>query len=197
LVGKCRKTVPIATPARRATSSVDAVAPCSAKTAPATSRMRARLRTASALGAGDHLLDNSARELYDRWKQNWTAETPAPDHFADDVVIERPFDSDTGRRRTVGRAEWLEYANASRAVLPVRIDGYREIAVHETADPEVIVAEYELTGTAIDTGRRSTAGFVGVLRVRAGKIVLWREYQDVLALSAALGRRPEALDGLG
>jgi uncharacterized protein len=138
----------------------------------------------------------SARELYDRMKQNWTSETTSSDFYADDVVIEMPFAPEGGRRRTVGRAEWLEFATASQAALPVRIDGYREIAVHETADPEVIVAEYELTGTAIATGRRATAGFVGVLRVRAGKIVLWREYQDVLALSAALGRRPEALDGL-
>ena len=78
----------------------------------------------------------------------------------------------------------------------MRIDEYREIAVHETADPEVLVAEYELSGIAPATGERSTAGFVVVLRVRAGRIVHWREYQDVLALSAAFGRPPESLAGV-
>jgi uncharacterized protein len=137
----------------------------------------------------------SARELYDRMKQNWTSDgTASPDLYADDVVIEMPFAQEGGRRRTVGRAEWLEFAAASRVALPVRIDGYREMAVHETADPEVIVAEYELSGTR--PGGRATAGFIAVLGVRAGRIVLWREYQDVLAMSAALGRSPEALDGL-
>jgi ketosteroid isomerase-like protein len=69
----------------------------------------------------------------------------------------------------------------------VRFDEVREIAVHETKDPEVIVVEYELTGTALATGRRGTGRFVGVLRVRDGKIAHWREYQDVVAMAETLG----------
>jgi limonene-1,2-epoxide hydrolase len=48
------------------------------------------------------------------------------------------------------------------------------------------VVEYELTGVANATGRRSAVTCVGVLRVRDGLIRHWREYQDVLAISAAL-----------
>lgn len=40
--------------------------------------------------------------------------------------------------------------------------------------------------------RQADAGFgeVGVLRVRHGKTVLWREYQHTLAITHALGRPP-------
>ena len=60
-VGKWRNTVPIATPARLATSSVDADAPFSAKTCAAASRMRARLRRASALVSTAGADDDAAR----------------------------------------------------------------------------------------------------------------------------------------
>ena len=46
--GKWRYTVPTPTPAARATSSICASAPCSAKTTRAASRIRSRLRRASA-----------------------------------------------------------------------------------------------------------------------------------------------------
>ena len=50
----------------------------------------------------------------------------------------------------------------------------------------MIVVEYELTGTALATGKRGTGRFVGVLRVRDGKIAHWREYQDVVAMAETL-----------
>jgi uncharacterized protein len=54
--------------------------------------------------------------------------------------------------------------------------------------PATIVVEYELTGTSTATGRQSTAGFVGVLTVRDGKVARWREYQDTLAIMTALAQ---------
>jgi ketosteroid isomerase-like protein len=59
-------------------------------------------------------------------------------------------------------------------------------AVHDTADPEVIVVEYELGGTVLPTGARRSADFVGVLRVRDGLIRTWREYQDTMGIAQAL-----------
>ncbi|WP_281197039.1 nuclear transport factor 2 family protein [Microtetraspora niveoalba] len=74
---------------------------------------------------------------------------------------------------------------AGRSALPVRFDEFRTGAVHHTADPEVIVAEYEMTGTVTTTGRSATAAFVLVLRVRDGQVVHWREYQDMAAIAQA------------
>jgi ketosteroid isomerase-like protein len=59
--------------------------------------------------------------------------------------------------------------------------------VHETADPEVIVVEYQLGGIVTTTGERNRASFIGVLRVRAGKITHWREYQDTALIARTLG----------
>jgi ketosteroid isomerase-like protein len=124
-------------------------------------------------------------ELYERMKQNWLGALTTLDEelWADDVVVETPYSG----RRFEGRDAWLEYARAGRANLPpVRFEQVREIAVHETKDPEVLVIEYELTGVAVETGRRGTGRFIAVLRVRGGKIALWREYQDVDAMRETL-----------
>ncbi|WP_433411421.1 nuclear transport factor 2 family protein [Microtetraspora malaysiensis] len=67
------------------------------------------------------------------------------------------------------------------------VDACRATVVHDTQDPETIIVEYELTGTSTKTNRQSTAAFIGVLTVRDGKVVLWREYQNTLAIMQAIG----------
>ncbi|OLF12520.1 nuclear transport factor 2 family protein [Actinophytocola xanthii] len=110
--------------------------------------------------------------------------------LAEDVVVETPF-SPPGAGRHEGRDAWLEHYRTNGAALLVRFERFRELATHQTDDPEVIVVEYELTGTVTATGVRSSVTCIGVLRVRDGLIRHWREYQDVLAISEALSRRPE------
>ena len=109
-----------------------------------------------------------------------------PELLADDVVVEMPTAPEGRVRRIEGKAAFLAYAAEGRANLPFRLTGQRVRHVHETADPEVLVAEYELTGTALTTGRTATASFVGVLRVRDGLVAGWREYQDRAAIARAL-----------
>ncbi|WP_426746133.1 nuclear transport factor 2 family protein [Myxococcus faecalis] len=116
--------------------------------------------------------------------------------LAEDVVVETPF-SPPGMRRHEGREAWLAFYRARSAVLPVRFEQFRELATHQTRDPEVIVVEYELAGTVTTTGRRASAVLIAVLRVRDGLIQHWREYQDVLAISEALKLTPEDLGGAG
>ncbi|WP_285666199.1 nuclear transport factor 2 family protein [Actinorhabdospora filicis] len=126
------------------------------------------------------------REIYRRMRESVLAEDatllPA-ELLAEDLVVETPF-SPPGMRRYEGREAWLRFF-AERA-LPVRFHEIRDIAVHDTADPGVIVVEYELSGTVTTTGVTASATFVGVLGVRDGLIRLWREYQDVRAIAEAL-----------
>ncbi|MCT9933072.1 nuclear transport factor 2 family protein [Planotetraspora sp. A-T 1434] len=160
------------------------------------------------------------REAFTRWQQAVLAGSPdqahdrtgdhTPDHTgdhsagepyvgdlnADDVVVEWPFNPPGRPRRIEGRAAFDAIAKAGRDALPVRFEEFRDVVVHETADPEVIIAEYELTGTILTTGRQASAHFVTVLRVRDGKIVHVREYQDVLAMADALGQLPALLRGM-
>jgi uncharacterized protein len=71
------------------------------------------------------------------------------------------------------------------------------IKVHETADPEVIVAEFQYEGTVVETGEPFTIPAVFVMRVRDGKIVESRDYLDHLRSAAARGMLPEVLDAIG
>jgi len=52
---------------------------------------------------------------------------------------------------------------------------------------------HELAGTVTTTGRRAAAPFIGVLQVRNGQIIRWREYQDAVAIAHALGQLPTLL----
>ncbi|MEU4195605.1 nuclear transport factor 2 family protein [Kribbella sp. NPDC026611] len=125
--------------------------------------------------------------VIDRMGASWTGDAGSfDDLLADDVVIEVPFAAG-GARRWVGREEWLAFARPARAAFPVRFDRFTKLAVHETADPEVAVVEYELAGEIAATGKRGSARFIGVLRVRDGRIAEWREYQDTAAIQQALG----------
>ncbi|MBM7788218.1 nuclear transport factor 2 family protein [Tenggerimyces flavus] len=124
------------------------------------------------------------REVFDRFQQATLAGTIGFDDLAEDVVIEWPF-APGGPARVEGRSEFVAFATPSRQALPVRFDEFRDVVVHETADPEVVVAEYTLVGTHLPSGRELAAPFVMVLRVRDGELVFCREYQNPLAMAEA------------
>jgi uncharacterized protein len=62
------------------------------------------------------------------------------------------------------------------------------ITIHETTDPEVIVAEFEYQGAAADTGEPFALPGIFVLRVRNGEIVSSRDYFDHVAAARARGQ---------
>jgi uncharacterized protein len=111
----------------------------------------------------------------------------ADDLLAEDVVVEWPFAAPGRPRRVEGRDTFLAMAVPARASLPFAFDEFELDAVHETAEEDVVVLEYRLGGTIVATGDRRSAAFISVIRVRDGRIVLWREYQDTMAIAAALG----------
>jgi ketosteroid isomerase-like protein len=65
------------------------------------------------------------------------------------------------------------------------------ITVHQTTDPEVIIAEFEYEGTAPDTGEPFALPGIFVLRVRNGEIVSSRDYFDHLTAARVRGRLDE------
>ena len=67
-----------------------------------------------------------------------------------------------------------------------------DITIHETVDPEVIVAEFAYRGTVAGTGEPFALPGIFVLRVRDGEIVSSRDYFDHLTAARVRGR----LDGL-
>ncbi|MEU4426416.1 nuclear transport factor 2 family protein [Actinoplanes sp. NPDC024001] len=127
-------------------------------------------------------------QIFDRMRAHWLAgrSTFEADLLTDDVVIETPFAAPGGPGRIEGKQRVLDYTEAGRAAFPVRFDDCRNVTVHETADPEVIVVEYELAGTHTRTGVVASAPFIAVLRTRDGRLAHWREYQHTLAIAEAL-----------
>jgi uncharacterized protein len=62
-----------------------------------------------------------------------------------------------------------------------------DITIHETADPEVIVAEFAYRVTLVDAGTELTSPGIFVMRIRDGQIVESRDYFDH-QVNRALGR---------
>lgn len=107
--------------------------------------------------------------------------------LAENAVIETPF-APEGSRRYDGRRAWLSYYQSGGAGLVVNFEGFRELSTHHTDDPNVLVVEYELSGSVIATGVQSSVVCIAVLEVRDGLITHWREYQDIPAITEALTR---------
>ncbi|MFI5609677.1 nuclear transport factor 2 family protein [Amycolatopsis sp. NPDC051903] len=69
-----------------------------------------------------------------------------------------------------------------------------DIVVHETTDPEVIVAEWIYTAESVRTGKTGEVPNIQVLRVRDGLIVESRDYHDYLRLAAVQGAAARLAD---
>jgi uncharacterized protein len=70
------------------------------------------------------------------------------------------------------------------------------ITIHETTDPEVIVAEFEYQGTVAETGEPFVQPGIFVLRVRDGRIVSSRDYFDHLTTARVRGHLDDLLAAL-
>jgi uncharacterized protein len=139
------------------------------------------------------------REIFERFQELVLSNdlTAMGQLSADDVIIEAPFAPPGQPRRFEGREQFLAWARPRQAAFGGRFEEFRNVVIHETADPQVIIAEYELCGTVTATGKRAAAPFIAVLQARDGKITRWREYQDTLGIAAALGHLPDLLASAG
>jgi uncharacterized protein len=110
------------------------------------------------------------------------------DLYADDAVHEFPFTRPGLPSRLVGREQIQAFLQANWENSPLQYHAYRNVVVHETADPEVIVIEQDATGTATTNGRDFALPNIVVLRVRDGRIIHFRDYVNVYAVAEALDR---------
>jgi ketosteroid isomerase-like protein len=106
--------------------------------------------------------------------------------YAEEAVVGQPFAVPPAPGRLEGRAAIHAHFSAA-ADGPFELTA-RDIVVHETTDPEVIVAEFDYAGRISTTGHTFTVANIQVLRIRDGLIVATRDYHDHLALANALGR---------
>jgi ketosteroid isomerase-like protein len=109
-----------------------------------------------------------------------------PDLYAEQTHVVHPFDPLRGAALRT-RGELREHFKPSGAGprLPRRA---ANITIHETTDPEVIIAEFEYQGTVPNTGEKFALPGIFVLRVRNGEIVDSRDYFDHVTAARIRGQ---------
>jgi ketosteroid isomerase-like protein len=99
------------------------------------------------------------------------------DLYAEDVTLEMPFTLPGMPRETKGREELRRRFRAAAGSR--RITKADNVVVHETADPAVLVAEFDLHQEV--RGTTFAASYVLVLTIRDGLITHSRDYTDTAA----------------
>ncbi len=134
----------------------------------------------------------SPRQTLERFLEAIVSPSPGDmaNCYADQVVIEMPFASGLAPERLETTREEIRQRFAAGAAAR-RYTGLRDVRVHETADPDVLVIEYALDGTRVGDGEQFTMTFVMVLTFRDGLIAHSRDYTNPIAGARALGRLPE------
>ncbi|WP_432942433.1 nuclear transport factor 2 family protein [Kribbella sp. CA-253562] len=110
-----------------------------------------------------------------------------PDLYAEQTDVRHPMAPGGDRpllSRDALRAHFTGTGPAVAQTIEFRPDNIR---IHQTEDPEVIVAEFEYAGVRPADGATFRVPCVFVLRVRDGEIVQSRDYVDHLAMARARG----------
>ncbi|HEY2698476.1 MAG TPA: nuclear transport factor 2 family protein [Pseudonocardiaceae bacterium] len=105
--------------------------------------------------------------------------------IAPDGYVEWPYRPAGVPDRVQGREQLREFLTGQAGNL-VRFDEYRNIVIHETTDPEVVIVEYDAHGTVVPTGAPLHQTIIAVLRIRDGLVVSYRDYLNPLVLAETL-----------
>ena len=130
-----------------------------------------------------------AREILERFRQAAISQS-ADDMsrvYAADAVHEFPFTRPGMPSRLEGRDEIVNWITAGWKAYPLNYERYRTLAIYDTSDPETIIVEQEALGTSAFTGEFALPNIV-VLTVRNGQIARLRDYVNIPAAAAAIGR---------
>lgn len=100
--------------------------------------------------------------------------------WAEDGRMEFPFAPASWPSEVNGREAIHDYLRDYPKLLDVQEIPWRQ--VHETADPQVIVAEFDAAGKVVATGKSYRWRYIVVITAREGRIVEWRDYWNPLAV---------------
>lgn len=123
----------------------------------------------------------NAREVADRFLEVAVGgDLPAlADLYSEDSVIEIPFAPQGIPTRFEGReGHRSRFAMAANVLRQERV---ANVVIHESADPEVVIVEYDLHGRVVSSGKAFAHTYIMVMRIRDGLIVHSRDYGNPLA----------------
>ena len=107
------------------------------------------------------------------------------DLMAPDGCIEWPFRPAGVPAKLRGRKEIREFLTEAAKGF-VRFSEFRNIVIHETTDPEVVITEYDAVGTVLTSGKLFLQTVIAVFRVRNDRVLTYRDYINPLPLAEAL-----------
>jgi ketosteroid isomerase-like protein len=140
----------------------------------------------------------SSRETAERFLRAAISPDPGDmaDCYAPSVVIEMPFAATSlfPDRIETTREELRARYQAGRAQR--RYKSLSDVVIHETADPDVVIVEYQLHGEFTETAEPFSVRFLMILTIRDGQIVHSRDYSNPIAGAQLLGKVPELVAAL-
>jgi uncharacterized protein len=127
-------------------------------------------------------------QAFERVKQAALAKDSSyADLYAEDGVHEMPFAPPGVPRRIEGRENIRAFLGRAAGAAPMTFTEFSNVRIHDTADKDTIICEYDLRGVVTRTGEPFVFGYILLLTVRDGRIALVRDYMDTLAMTTALG----------
>jgi len=109
-----------------------------------------------------------------------------PDLYAEQTHVVHPFDP--LRAAALRTRDELRKHFSPTGGGPTLRRRVANVTIHETTDPEVIVAEFEYRGTVTETAEPFALPGIFVLRVRNGEIVSSRDYFDHVTAARIRGQ---------
>jgi len=106
------------------------------------------------------------------------------DVVTDDVVYEVLYNVPGWPRVIKGRTALM--AAFRGYVDNISLQSADKLIVHKTDDARVVVIEYEVHGTILETGVKYNNRFCSIIKIANRKVAHWRDYMDSLAAWNAL-----------
>ncbi|MFC9114817.1 MULTISPECIES: nuclear transport factor 2 family protein [Streptomyces] len=104
--------------------------------------------------------------------------------FTEDGVLEFPYAPPGYPTRLQGRGELFAHiANFPKAF---RLE-MKDVRIHETVDPTLVIAELRSEGIALETGRPYNQSYISVVETVDGKISRYVDYWNPLVAMDSLG----------
>jgi ketosteroid isomerase-like protein len=128
-------------------------------------------------------------EVLERYRQAAISQSAAEMSrlYAADAVHEFPFTRPGLPPRLEGRDEIVNWIAAGWKAHALKYERYRTLAIHHTSDPGTVIVEQEALGTSASAGEFALPNII-VLTVRNGQITHLRDYVNIPAAAAVIGR---------
>ena len=106
--------------------------------------------------------------------------------MAEDFVMEFPYARPGMQERIEGREAVVAYLMTVAG--SVSVDTVDNVSVHETADPEVVIVEFEAHGRAPKVDEPYDQRYISVIRARGGRMIHYKDYWNpIQGLKAQVG----------